>query len=1420
MLLRLRYNRKYKKFILPSVNIAKPLIVNNNSTNLSHFKKIVIFEITIKLKLPSTMLSFNRFIKHFKKPFLQKFIIFVLTILPSTGNGKDNIRDFIIRHYSIEQGLSQSSVFSIYQDSKGYIWFGTRGGGLNRFNGYTFDTFRSNHYDTTSLSCNEIVAVYEDSRKNLWIGTKFGGANLYHADKESFTRLSLIEGGVNNFAVNCFLEGVNNDLWIGSDIGLFRFNHSDQSFEITKISGKEITEITSMIRNNTGEIIIGSRKGVYQFSPSDSLSVLLAPVKSNSSDQLEQSKIPLLLDSSENLWFGTPQGVYQIPAHNKEIIVENPLNLDILNSKPIRTINEDKDGNIWFGIKGGLLRFNPTRSSDVFFDQQKDPSYSLSHNSVHSFFEDNQGNIWVGTWGGGVTFISQVSRRFTHFQSVPFQNSLSDNTVSAFAEDENGLWIGTENGGLNYYNFHHDQFTIYDKTQRLGLTSNHIKCLHTDNENNLWIGTWGNGIFLLDKNTGKFSNYLPSSTVYSIARDTDNHLWIGTMNGLFRFNPVTRSAINYYELSTNSSNPEASFVTYLYFDLAGNLWAGTKGQGLFLYNRLTDNFVGYTNIPGDSTSLINNYVICINEGKNGDLWIGTNTGLCRYHYDTNAFSELDKRITLPDNVINGIVADYENRIWVATNKGISRIDPKTLEIGNFDIRDGLQSNEFTRAAYFKTSHGLICFGGINGFNTFNPENIHINTYAPEIIFTNLRIFNQNVIPGDHHNVLSQHISKTSKIVLTYNQSLFELEFVAFNYFMPFRTRYKYKLENYNDEWIDLQTDRKVSFMNLRQGNYLLHITASNEDDVWNETPISMEIVILPPIWLTNWAFLAYGLILIAFIFLLRNIISTRYRQKNQILNEKLEKQRLEELNQMKLRFFTNITHEFKTPLTLISAPLESLMAENSIDKRKYYYHLIKNNTERLKRLVEQLMDFRKAEHDKIKIRVKPINLKIFIEEITESFSDFAIRKNVNFQVSCKIDTQASHWFDPNIIDKIIFNLLSNSFKFTSAKGNIILNVLVENDNAVIIVNDTGKGISQDKLPQIFDRFCNIENPENTYISGTGIGLSFSKRLAEIHKGTLDATSEQGVGSEFTLRFPINPESYAETEIAPLKPVKEDQTTPEPIANTIEPEYIGETLPFHSKDDNYSILIAEDDNELLHYLKNHFTQFYTIYVAENGSQAQEIALRKMPDLIITDLMMPEMDGMQLCEAIKNEFMTSHIPIILLTAKTDPEFRTEGIAKGADYYIQKPFDIAYLESIVANLISQREKLKKRFSLDKPLVKNEKITTEASEFIERVNYLIQDNIADVEFSTDILSKVMNISRSKLFRKFRSLMDMSPGDYIRTCRLKKSASLLLETNHTVNEIALMVGFINTSHFIAAFRRFFGETPKEYIRSRKEMID
>ncbi len=1338
--------------------------------------------------------------------------------IPAFATEKERVNDYVIKHYSIEQGLSQSTVFAILQDSQGYMWFGTRGGGLNRFNGYEFRVFRSNPYDAQSLSCNEIISMHEDSSGLIWIGTRFGGVNLYNADNENFERLTIFPDKPNIYSVNSFVEDKGRYLWIGTDEGLVKYNFEKKSFHEVYIEGIAGNEISSLILDADGNLIIGSRKGIYAYNTRSNTVELLARIISEATDQIEQSNIPLLLDSRQTLWFGTPYGVFHIQDKGSKHIIENPLNIPLLNSKQIRTLREDSYGNIWFGLKGGLLRYNPYENKYLFFEQREDPQLSLAHNSVHSFYEDINGNVWVGTWGGGITFLSHLPRKFSHFRYIPFQNSLSDNTVSAFAENQHGLWIGTENGGLNHYHYQSGKFRVYRAEDNKGLTSNHIKCLFTDHNNNLWVGTWGNGIFLFDEKSQLFKNYLASSTIYSIKQDKENNLWIGTINGLYRFDIQEKKISGQYHLEEHQVDTEGIFVTYLFNDSRNNLWVGTKQHGLFLYNRIKNGFIAYGYSENDTTSLINNYVICMNEDSEGNLWIGTNSGLCRYNYSSNNFSRFGESLTMPDNVINGIVPGDRGILWISTNKGISMIDASNNEFRNFDIRDGLQSNEFTRAAYFKSETGQIYFGGINGFNVFDPQNIQLNTVAPDIIFTGLKIFNQTVTPNDPHHVLREHISRSKDIILNYKQSLFEIEFVAINYFMPSGSQYRYMLEGYNDQWIDIGTDRKVSFMNLKDGTYTLHVMASNEDGLWNEEGVSLQIRILPPPWKTNEAMVIYFIALVLISILFRRMIIARYERKNLVLNEKLEKERMEELNQMKLRFFTNITHEFKTPLTLISAPLDSLMAENSMEKRKYYYSLIKSNTDRLKRLVEQLMDFRKAEHDKYKLRVRELDMKSFINQITESFSNYATKKDISFLIDCHCDQENRQWFDPGIIDKIIFNLLSNAFKFTAAKGMIELNISVANGVCLIIVKDTGKGISEDKLPQIFDRFYSGENPQDTYISGTGIGLSFARRLAEIHKGTLVAHSTLGLGSEFTLKFPVLGEDYSAGEIIEEPQANSDSKTIQhnekkailSLATTV-------TNPVVGGGEKASILIIENDEEMLQYLESHFSPGYQVFLAANGEEGLLAARENKPDLVITDIMMPEMDGFKFCETLKNDFSTNHIPVIIMTARTDPENSTESMTRGADFYIQKPFEINYLESIVANLISQRRKLRNRFSLDATGINTQGAPDDSAEFMALANTLVRENMADPAFSIEEICHKLHISRSQLFRKFRQYAGISPSDFIRVTRLKKSAELLLTSNLSVNEIAGKTGFVNTSHFIAAFKKYFGETPKEYFKTRQQ---
>jgi signal transduction histidine kinase/DNA-binding response OmpR family regulator len=767
-------------------------------------------------------------------------------------------------------------------------------------------------------------------------------------------------------------------------------------------------------------------------------------------------------------------------------------------------------------------------------------------------------------------------------------------------------------------------------------------------------------------------------------------------------------------------------------------------------------------------------------------------------------------MNLPDNVVNGIVPDDQNNLWISTNKGISKYNLETGELRNYDSRDGLQSNEFNRGAYFRSSTGELYFGGINGYSVFNPNKVADNTAQPEILFTDFKLFNNSVKPGEKNSPLTKHISETSHIKLNYKQSFFTLDFVALNYLIPEKNLYKYKLEGYNNDWVELGHERKVSFMNLPNGDYTLKVIASNNDEVWNLEGISLKISILPPPWKTSWAYLIYIGVIGLLIWFWQQLISSRIKQKNEILNERREKERNEELNQLKLYFFTNITHEFRTPLTLISAPLDNLISDDvPKDKKEFYYRLIKENIRRLKRLVDQLMDFRKAEHERLMLKVRFLDLNDFIHRMADNFIELARRKNIGFVIDFPEQNSSFYWFDPEILDKIIYNLLSNAFKFTSQGGNITIKVNIKGTNAEISVSDTGIGISTEDLPHVFERFYTSAKAVNNYYSGTGIGLSFSKRLAEIHLGTINVESTSGKGSVFTLHLPVGKEEYSTNEIfEDVKSIEWKESQESGVTDSVD-------LDFHLNEDEIDgknvLLIVEDNEDLLAYLKTQFSSAFKVYTAFNGKEGFNLAREKMPDIIISDVMMSEMDGFEFCNKIKNDILTNHIPIVLLTALSSMENKLNGIDKGADAYIEKPFEIKYLDSVIHNLLKQRALLREKYFIENRSFSKTGETGLEAKFLLKFEEVVLKHLSDPDFSVTILCNELNLSRSQLFRKFRSITGNNPSDFIRIMRIKKAAEIILKENIGVNEVAYEVGFTSPSHFISCFKKYYGKTPGEY---------
>jgi signal transduction histidine kinase/DNA-binding response OmpR family regulator len=857
-----------------------------------------------------------------------------------------------------------------------------------------------------------------------------------------------------------------------------------------------------------------------------------------------------------------------------------------------------------------------------------------------------------------------------------------------------------------------------------------------------------------------------------------------------------------------------SFVTKMMHDARGNLWVGTVDNGLHLYNRPGNTFISFRHDPNDSTTIPNDYIISMALDASGNFWVGTNNGICRFDYRTLKFIRTDMAGRNPDNVINGIVADDNGGLWISSNKGLLHYQPESGDLRNYDLRDGLQSNEFNRGAYYKSKSGEIFFGGINGYNHFHPAKLKHNDIVPAVVFTGFRLFEQPVKAGSENSPLKEHISETQHITLNYKQSVFGFNFVALNYIVPEKNKYMYQLKGYDDKWVDIQNSRTVTFMNLRHGDYILHVVASNNDEVWNMEGATVRITILPPPWLTNWAYFIYMFLIIGLIWLAYRLMVFRIEQKNILLNERLENERNEDLNQMKLRFFTNISHEFRTPLTLISAPLDTLMNDNvHPEEKNYNYRLIKDNILRLKRLVDQLMDFRKAEHDRLKLRVRPASISAFIVRLSENFKDLARRKEIEFKITTIDNRDQLQWIDPDFIDKILFNILSNAFKYTPAGGRIGLDVTMENEMAVIKITDTGVGIDEDELPHIFDRFYSSEKPDKVYFSGTGIGLAFSKRLVEIHHGEIFASSIKDKETVFTIVIPVGRASYTQDEVIEGYVMAEPDNE---VHDTVLEHEMTDYCPDDDSSENPMMLIAEDNEDLSRYLRNHFHNSYRVLPAKDGVEAFQLARENIPDIIISDVIMSNMDGFDLCAKIRENILTSHIPVVLLTALTSTESRTVGMERGADAYVEKPFEIKYLESVINNLMLQRANLKEKFQLESRPLASYSGNQEELRFLGKVEEIVMKNISKPEFSVTTLCAELSMSRSQLFRKFRAMTGKSPKLYIQVMRLKRAAELMLKEGINVNEVTFEVGFTSPSHFITSFKKYFGKTPKEYVTEVK----
>ncbi|MDO6854067.1 two-component regulator propeller domain-containing protein [Cellulophaga lytica] len=1365
-------------------------------------------------------------------------LVFLFIFCTSTYS-QDSPKEY--NFVSIKEGISKVGVSTIVQDHYGFIWMGTNGVGLYRYDGIDYTYYKHVLNDTTSLSSSLVYSSYLDKTNRLWFGTE-EGLNLYDRDKDQFKKIYLTAEEKEN-KINIpirSIEGDNNgNLFIGTvDLGLFKLNLKTLKAEKIENQYKYLpVDVYALKIDKNNKIYAGTSIGLQEYdSNTNKLKQSLLNTEDNSS-AIKEGIQSLLVDKNNNIWVGTiDDGLYKIDH------LLNTRNYPISDTK-IFSMIQLPDNTIMLGTENnGLFHINTNGSVIKNYLSSKTDEKSILYNSIWSLFLDTNDRIWMGYYNSGVAVYDKLYDKFNNIESLNnTPNSLQIGSVTSIVQDSSGkLWISMDGGGIDIYNPTTKHFTHINKKENStysGLTSDYIEGLFIDSKENIWAVSWDNGIYMLKKGTNKFINFnitntggkLESNTVLSIDEDSEGTIWIGSFyGGLHSYNPKTEKITQHNTEIFVKNGITNSDIWKVLVDKEDNIWLGTT-LGLFRIKKMTNgNFIVTSMTKRMSKEYKNqasaNHILTLHEDSLGNIWIGTKgAGLCKHNPKLDTFSWYNKFNGLTEENVCGIIECKEGNIWVTGNSGISKIMVNQNKILNYTSNDGLLSNDFNINATYKDSKGQLYFGNYKGVDYFDPKKIQTNKNLTSIYLTDFKLFNKKVTPTQANSPLKKVISETDSISLTNKQSVFTIEYSGINYTRPEKNEYAYYLEGYEKNWNYVGATRNATYTNLDPGNYTFKLKASNNDGVWNEDPLELKITILPPWWKSVWAVIAYILLFLLGVYILNKMTQSRIKEKQIINNERDKRLQEKDLDEKKFQFFTNISHEFRTPLTLILNPLKDILNDTSLNlpsRTKDKLKIIHKNTDRLYRLINELLDFRKLELNRVNIKVRQLNLVAFTKEIVSHFTEEANSKNINLWVSSALE-DLPIWADENKLEKIIFNILSNAMKVTPNGGAIKIKLEPKNKLTIlplvnpispvkaikITVSDTGPGLKKEQVKRIFERFYQVDNLNKTYYDGTGIGLEVVKSFVQLHKGKVEVNSTVGKGTKFKVILPAGKAHFTEDEIVP--DIASTTITNNKITNSDKTKDTEEDID--NAPNPHTLLVVEDNTELRNYIKNEFKHLYKVLTAVNGTEGLKIAKESLPDVIITDVIMPEMNGYKFCQSIKNDLKTSHIPLLMLTAKARIDDRIEGIETGADAYMVKPFDMRLLKLRVSQLITSRQLIfNKYFSLINDVPKNINTTSLDKEFIQKVLVYINDNIDDPELNVESLASELNLSRSQFYRKIKALTNQTASEFLRNIRLQKAKQIIEMGNTNISEVSYKVGFSSPSYFTKCFKNYFDMLPTD----------
>lgn len=1343
---------------------------------------------------------------------------------------------------SSKDGLSSNTVNSILKDQYGFVWFATEDG-LTRFDGLNYTIYRHNAKDTTSLWSNEVTSLHEDRLGRLWVGTT-GSLHLFDRQKNRF-RHYRSNNEVNGFT-SAVIKGIcsdsKGDIWVATLGGLNRLNPA--TGHITKFGDlPDVPDdlghqpVLTIFEDRRKQVWIGAKSGLYRYERQSNKFTAFLPNANDPQGIAGGTVKAITQDAQGNLWVGTNGGVCKLLPDGKHFISISNQGLagKRLSNNSVYAIASASPNVLWIGTEDGLNILNlQTGNIDIYLPDGRD-SYSLSGNAIRSLLIDKQGISWLGHYMAGVNKYDSNLTFFNLKKANPYDAfGLSSRFVTSFAPgDGNSVFVGTDGGGLSLYNKQTGLF------KRIPLVSARKKndgrlnvlALKRTRDGSLWIGTYQDGLFKLNPSTGAVKQYLSGSggntinhnEIFCLEEDKAGKLWIGTNGGGVNvFDPETQT-FKYYLPFVNAGNqfslPLNGYIRDFKEDNTGRMWIASHGTGIAVFDPHNNHFTVMSQM---ANNLPSNLIQTLFKDSKGDIWAGSSDGLLKVNALSKRVEVFGEKQGLADGIVHKILEDQQGRIWFSTNKGICWLDTKRKIVTNYNSLNGLQSGSFEQGSGMIDASGTLFFGGTDGFNFIQPQqSIRYNKNLTPIVFTSLKVGDKEITSTDS-GILQSDISVTGDVHLDYKQN-FSISFVGLNFTGTRQNHYYYRLRDFDKDWIDAGNKTTAYYTNLSPGKYVFEVKVNNNDGIANGAVKTLNVDIQPPFWLTIYAYIFYIAVFCALLLYMRH---RGIKELSRVFKEeeaKREAERLRDLDRLKIKFLTNLSHDFRTPIALIMAPVDKLLADGFEDGVNAQLLVIKRNARRLLNMVNQLFDLRKIEEGEMKLNLAKADIIAFQKEVSESFTELSEKKQIAFAFKSSVSSLQTN-FDPDKLERILFNLLSNAFKFTLPGGKVMLITYLKKQDSdteqpylVIEVTDTGIGIDNEQQQHIFKRFYQNRLTGNILEEGSGIGLSIVKEFIELHGGSIEVHSEPGNGSTFCMYLPVKSK---EIQAIPTVPAI---ALPAHAAEVTEPEAhteaavksgdakIDETRPL--------VLIIEDNDDFRYYLRDNLKQHYRVIEAVDGKEGWQKALAAHPELIVSDIMMPHVDGIQLSLKLKADKRTSHIPIILLTASTREEEQINGLSSGANDYLTKPFSFEILIIKINNLLAYNRNLKttytKQFKVESAPIQVESLK---EKFLKTVVAYIEENLHNSQLSVEDLSRHMGMSRGSLYSKLLEVTGLSPVEFIRSMKLEKAAKLIETSELNIAQIAYAAGFSTPNYFAKSFKAKYQILPSEYLSKHRKL--